>query len=110
MTTTTWQITQMERVTADGFVFKVWYMAVAVDGDYSASVCNSIVYTQKEGETYTPYDQLTEQQVIGWVQASLAEEGVDTDAELQAKIDLQKQPPVASGMPWYVPEPIPPLA
>ena len=110
MTTITWQIDQMKRLTVDGFVVWVNYSAIAVDGDVSASVVGIVEYTQKAGETYIPYDQLTEQIVIGWVQTTLSDEGRDVDAELQVMIDAKKAPVVASGMPWYVPPTPTPLA
>lgn len=110
MTTFTWTINQMERLTADGFVVKVNFSVLGVDGDYSASYVSDTTYEQKKGETYTPYDQLTEQQVIGWVQNSLQEKNIDAQADVQARIDLQKNPPVSSGMPWYVPPAPTPLA
>ena len=98
MTTFNWQVVQMDRLTSDGFVVTVHYRVNATDDTYSASTYGTIGYTQEPGETYTPYDQLTEAQVVGWVQTSLGQETVE--ASLQSQIDLQKNPVQAAGVPW----------
>ena len=98
MTTYNWTVPQMDRLTSDGFVVTVHYIVSATDDTYSASTYGTIGYTQEPGETYTPYDQLTEAQVVGWVQTSLGKDTVE--ASLQGQIDLQKNPVQAAGVPW----------
>ena len=98
MTTYAWSIQQMDRLTSDGFVVTVHYNVSAVDGDYSASTYGTVGYTEQPGEQYTPYDQLTEQQVVGWVQESLGKDTVE--ASLDSQIEAQKNPVQESGMPW----------
>ena len=97
MTTFTWQIDQMDRLTSDGFVVTVHYRVNAVDGDYNASTYGTIGYTQ-DSDTYTPYADLTQAQVIGWVQTSLGKDTVENS--LQSQIDALKNPTQASGLPW----------
>lgn len=98
MTTFKWSISQMDRLTSDGFVVTVHYTVSAVEDTYSANTYSTISYTQEPGETYTPYDQLTEDQVVGWVQNALGKDTVE--ASLQGQIDLQKNPVQATGVPW----------
>ena len=98
MTTFNWSVNQMDRLTSDGFVVTVHYNVSATDDTYQASTYGTIGYTQEPGETYTPYDQLTEAQVVGWVQTSLGKDTVE--ASLQSQIELQKDPVVATGTPW----------
>jgi uncharacterized GH25 family protein len=98
MTTFNWSVNQMDRLTADGFVVTVHYNVSATDDTYQASTYGTIGYTQEPGETYTPYDQLTEAQVVGWVQTSLGKDTVE--ASLQSQIELQKNPVQAAGVPW----------
>jgi len=97
MTTYNWQIVQMDRLTADGFVVTVHYNVSATDGDYSASTYGTCGYTQ-ESESFVPYNQLTEEMVVGWVQTSLGKDNVE--ASLQGQIDAQKNPVQESGLPW----------
>lgn len=98
MTTFSWTIPQMDRLTSDGFVVTVHYNVTATDDTYSASTYGTIGYTQQPDETYTPYDQLTQEQVVGWVQTSLGKDTVETS--LQSQIDLQKNPVQEAGVPW----------
>jgi len=98
MTTFNWTISQMDRLTADGFVVTVHYNVTATDDTYSASTYGTISYTQEQGETYIPYDDLTEATVVGWVQTALGKDTVESS--LQSQIDLQKHPVQAAGVPW----------
>ena len=97
MTTFNWQIEQMDRLTSDGFVVTVHYRVNAVDGEYNASTYGTIGYTQ-DSDTYTPYADLTQAEVVGWVQTSLGKDTVE--ASLQSQIDALKNPTQASGLPW----------
>ena len=99
MTTTyNWSVVQMDRLTSDGFVVTVHYNVSATDGDYSASTYGTVGYTEQPDESYTPYDELTEAQVVGWVQESLGKDTVE--ASLAGQIEAQKNPVQASGVPW----------
>jgi hypothetical protein len=92
-----WSIVQMDRLTSDGFVVTVHYNVSATDGDYQASTYGTCGYTQ-ESESFVPYDQLTEQMVVGWVQTTLGKDTVE--ASLQSQIDALKNPVQESGLPW----------
>jgi hypothetical protein len=98
MTTYLWTINQMDRLTADGFVVTVHYNVSATDGTYSANTYGTASYQEQPGETFTPYDQLTEAQVVGWVQNSLGKDTVE--ASLQSQINAQINPVQESGVPW----------
>jgi hypothetical protein len=93
----TWNVIQMDRLTADGFVVTVHYTVNAVDGEFTASTYGTVGYTQ-EDKSYTPYADLTEQQVIGWVQNSLDKDTVE--AGLTEQIKAQKNPVQETGLPW----------
>ena len=98
MTTFNWQIVQMDRLTSDGFDVVVHYNVSAVDGDYQASTYGTTSYTQTPGETYIPYEDLTQPIVVGWVQEALGKDTVE--ASLQGQIDALKNPVQESGLPW----------
>jgi hypothetical protein len=99
----TWNVVQMDRKSADGFVTTVHYNVSAVDGEFTASTYGTVGYTE-EG-AFTPYSQLTEAVVVGWVQASLGKDTVET--ALAAQIEAQKNPVQESGLPWAVTLPAP---
>ena len=93
----TWNVVQMDRLTSDGFVVTVHYTVSAVDGDYTASTYGTVGYTQEEG-SYVPFEQLTKEIVVGWVQSSLGKDTVE--ASLATQIEAQKNPVQATGLPW----------
>jgi len=92
-----WDIVQMDRKTSDGFVVTVHYTVTAVDGEFTASTYGTVGYTQEEGN-FTPYESLTKEQVVGWVQNSLGKDTVE--ASLADQINAQKNPVQDSGLPW----------
>jgi len=96
----TWNVVQMDRLTSDGFVVTVHYTVNAVDGDYTASTYGTVSYTQ-EDKSYKPYADLTQAEVIGWVQESLGQDTVE--ASLTAQIEAQKNPVQETGLPWATP-------
>ena len=88
----------MDRLTSDGFVVVVHYNVNATDGTYQASTYGTTSYTQTPGETYIPYEDLTQPIVVGWVQEALGKDIVE--ASLQSQIDALKNPVQESGLPW----------
>ena len=98
-TTNTWKITQLERETADGYVFTAHYTVEASDETYKSGAYGSIGFERPE--TLVPYSELTEELVLQWVKDQLtAEKVTEVETALQAQLDAQKTPTKASGMPW----------
>ena len=81
-------------------VFTVHWTCTGVQDQYIGSVyATTSVPLSGEG-TFTPYADLTQEQVLGWVWAN----GVDkdaTEAAVQQQIDNQINPPVVTpALPW----------
>jgi hypothetical protein len=95
-----WKIAQLERETEDGFVFCAHYTVAANDGTYSSSAYGSIGFERPDN--LIPYADLTEEQVVGWVQEALGgdEKVAEIQAALQAQLDEQRHPSKAAGVPW----------
>jgi len=95
-----WNIAQLERETADGFVFTAHYTVNAADGTYTAGAYGSVGFERPE--TLIAYADLTEEQVIGWVKEALGGDEKVTEIQdaLQAQLDEQRNPSKASGKPW----------
>jgi hypothetical protein len=93
-----WQIVNMDRKITDGFVVTVHYNVTATDGDYSANTYGTVGYTEEDGKSYIPYDQLTQDEVVAWVKDSLGQETVE--ASLATQIEALKHPVQESGLPW----------
>lgn len=95
----TWKIAQLERNSADNGVTVAHWRCTAEDGDYSAGVYGTVGFEpDPSANGFVPFHQLTEADVIAWVQAELDVEAIE--AGLAAQIELQKEPPVVAGMPW----------
>lgn len=98
---TIFKISTLDRDTADGFVTVAHWTASQADGDCAASTYSTVSFTKEDGANLIPYADLTEEVVIGWVKASLGDEGVKAiDDALAANIAEQKAPKKASGTPW----------
>lgn len=99
--TVTWAIRELERQTADGYVYTAHYTVDAFDGTYSAGAYGSIGLERPEGDL-VPFADLTSEIVIGWVKEKLGgdEKVAEIEAALQAKIDEQHTPTTAKGLPW----------
>jgi hypothetical protein len=99
-TTFTWGVANLERETADGFVFVCHYTISANDGTYSSSAYGSIGFQRPDN--LIPYADLTEDTVIAWVKEALGgdEKVAEIEAALQAQINEQRSPSKAAGVPW----------
>lgn len=104
--TYSWVIQQMDCVPQeDGqtdVVITVHWQQNATNGTYNASVYGTVSVTYTPGSPFTPYADLTQDQVIGWVQAAL---GPERCAELVASLDQQISEQVAPtvitpALPW----------
>ena len=98
----TWKIVNMERDASTGFVSTVHWTCsdVEVVGEetFSGSTYGSMGLS---GELVTPYESLTEAQVVGWVKEAMGAETVAAhEAAVAAQIAEAKAPKVATGMPW----------
>jgi len=97
-------------------VFQIAYVLSATDGTYNSAAYGSVDTTYVAGTPFTPYDQLTLDQVNGWVADALGPDGIakaqaDCGAAIAAQQDTSK--PVTPPLPWNIPtpapEPVPPV-
>jgi hypothetical protein len=99
-TTFTWNIAQLDRETADGYVFTVHYTVDAKDDTYSAGAYGSVGLERPE-TSMIPFADLTPEIVIGWVKEKFGDEKVlEIEEALQSQIEEQRHPSKASGLPW----------
>ena len=97
-----WRIAQLERTTADGVVFTAHYTIDARDEAYSAGAYGSIGLEQPDPEDIIPFDDLTEELILGWVKEKLGgdEKVEEIEEALQAQLDEKHAPTKAAGLPW----------
>ena len=107
MATATWDIANMERRLPDGNtppegeVYTIhWTVSLEQDGE-TAGAYGSIGLGDPDPGSYTPFDEITKNQAIGWVKAGLGDEQVATiEAALEEQIQQKLNPTSAAGVPW----------
>lgn len=109
MNTYKWTIAQLEcKPQEEGktdVVVTAHWRVDATDGTNNAGAYGSQSFTLTEGADFTPFEELTETQVVGWVQSSM---GVDAVTALQENLDKQIEeaanPPIVKPpLPWSTP-------
>jgi len=103
-TTYTWSVVAMDEYPEqDGeqdVVFNVHWTLSGTDGTYTGSTYGSQGVSVDATGTFTPYADLTQEQVLGWIWDS----GVDKaaqEASVAAQIENQVNPTVVSlPLPW----------
>ena len=104
---TTWTIATLERdlqpADMDGAVVVAHWRANASEtvgeDTFSASSYGTVGFTPDPTDPdYVPYADLTEEVVLGWVWESVDKDA--TEAALAAKIETEKNPVTANGVPW----------
>ena len=101
-----WSVSAMECLSdleaEHGYVTMVHWACDGTDGTYSGRVYSTQSFeVTPEKPGFIPFDQLTEAEVIGWVQAAM---GVDGVAATEASINSQI---VNQAFPKYVTPPLP---
>lgn len=105
MITYTWNVQSMLIVDTPepGFVTTVIWTITANEQQYSAVYTGASQFYSQNG-SFTPYDQLTEDQVISWVQNSMESAEVNALYSILAtQIENQKNPPsipMSQPLPW----------
>lgn len=107
MTTTyAWNVVQMDAYPEyeghTDVVFTVHWRCDGTDGEHAAGVYGTAGLTLDPEATFTPYADLTEAQVIGWVKDALGEDQVAAYEENVAdQIAALANPPVVTpALPW----------
>ena len=108
MTTFTWSILSMSVMPilegeANVVVSAQWNI-LGEEDVYTENLSGWQNFTLQQGKGFTPYDQLTEAQVIGWVQSAMGEGGVASmEAAVQGLLNALINPPVEpviEPLPW----------
>ena len=100
-----WTITSMMTApSSDGqtnVVQSVDWLCTDTDGTNTA-IKGGKVHMEPPGPQFTPYEQLTEAQVVVWVQAALGQQNVAAiEQDLSDQIAYMQAPPVvALPLPW----------
>lgn len=105
-TTYTWSVNQLdaypEHEGNTDVVFTVHWTMTGEEAGFSGSVYGTVGVTLDPDAPFTAYADLTEAQVVGWVQDALGEETVASyEANVAQQIADQINPPVVTPpLPW----------
>lgn len=108
MTVYTWTVTNLYTMQQPdpNYVVNVLWDLTGVDGEYTALLSGNTVFDSSQSSSFIPYDQLTNDIVIGWVQADLGEAGIaNFEASVQAILNIKMNPPPVpqnTPLPWSV--------
>ena len=116
MNTLTWKINQLEAYPQfegqENVVFTVhWDLVGSDEANNTGRVYGSVGVTLDAEAPFTPFEQLTEEQVIGWVKEALGAETVAAhEAAVAGQIAEAKTPSVVNPpLPWTAqPAPVEP--
>jgi hypothetical protein len=98
-----WNIVELEHHVSDGLVITAHWQLTAEGEGQTARLIGVVTLPPKDptDPSFIPFDDLTEDVVIGWVKAQLGEEQV---AELEASVESQLaaliSPATVTGLPW----------
>ncbi len=103
-TTITWVISALDCIpnTPEGadYVVTAHWSCNGTDGTFNGRVYSTCSFPVVQGTSFVPYEDLTEDDVLGWCWAN----GVDkdaTEAAVEQQIQNAKNPPVVSlPLPW----------
>jgi hypothetical protein len=104
--TNTWNVVQMDAYPnyngETDVVFTVFWTLIGTDGTYVGGIQGATGLALDETATFTPYADLTQAQVVGWVKAALGAETVASyEGSVAQKIEDQINPPfVSPPLPW----------
>ncbi len=108
MLTYTYTITNLYTKTIDGvkdYIVTSIYDVSGTDGIYSASLTSNIAeFSTSNVKVFIPYEDLTEEIVVGWIKETLGEAGIiSIESCIQGQIESEAnpiEPPVDTPLPW----------
>ena len=74
-------------------VYNVHWIVTGVDGDYSATNIGTQVVPLSEGDAFIPFEDLTNEIVVGWTKEAMGEDQVDQiEANIASQIEALINP------------------
>lgn len=107
----TWKVTGVKTRIEEGFegvVFQTFWQKVGTDADGNEGTFSGATPLQfTPSENFTPFDQLTEEQILSWIQPLVTGEyEKHVNAQIQKQINIKKADVQEPPLPW---NPVPPV-
>jgi len=116
MSTTKWGIKNLERKLPDslaypgGEVTAIHWVAYQTEAKHTVIESGVVELSPAKPDSWVPYQHIDKETAKGWCQDAL---GADVVKNIEAKLTAQMQellhPTRELGLPWKVPDPLPPL-
>ena len=106
MTTYTWTVTMLYTLQQPdpNYVVNAYWRLTGVDGQYTAYIESNNTFDSQQESNFIPYDQLTNDIVVGWIQTALGASGIaNFEDSVQGLINSKITPPVSpqnTPLPW----------
>lgn len=104
---TVWDIANMERelpdgdTPPDGQICTIHYTVTRYDQTETAGAYGSVGLGDPDPDNYTPFDEITKDQAVGWVKDALgAEQVASIESALEKQIQEKLNPTHSAGVPW----------
>lgn len=98
MTTYNWKVNSLYTKTIEGeqnYVVIANYEVIGTDDTYTFSISNKARFSTEKASIFIPYEDLTNDIVIGWIKQELGPNGITSiEAAIEGQINSQKNPPV----------------
>jgi hypothetical protein len=114
MNKTTWGISLLDRKLPDSAsypgseVTAIHWFAYQMAGKYTVSTSGIVELAPADRKKWVPYLSLNKETVMGWCKDALTSDRVkEIENALAARVDAELNK--ASGLPWDVPDPLPPV-
>lgn len=103
--TTNWKIAGMKRIDTTGLVVEVTYIFNAQEDNVLDRKVGSMTFSGSTSDpNFVPFDELTEEIVLGWVYNKLGAEKTTIENKvierIQQKITEIQNNPYKQGLPW----------
>jgi len=107
VTTWTWTVDRLwtlpQQAGQENVVVNSAFTLTGTDGTHTASIEGNQQFTYTGGE-FTPFNSLTQAEVLNWIEAALGEQGISNfKSNVQGQIDSLANPPVSPSsqpLPW----------
>jgi hypothetical protein len=102
-----WSISSLECRVQEGdlsdVVYLVHWRCSGTEDTYSGTVYSTCTLPAADPAFFTPYANLTQEQVLGWIWANGVNQAA-TEAAVAQQIEMQKNPPtIQPPLPWVTP-------
>lgn len=104
---TVWEVTNLERTLPDGdvfpngTVFAAAWMVSHHEGGLSAFNTGTVKLAPAEATSFTPYGDITKEQAVEWVKATLGDKEVTAlEKSVKNRVKAKLAPTKANGLPW----------